>query len=178
MIRSQRSRACLAALLCLATTPLQAAEGSPAAEVECDRSAVRCRLVVRASRLGEGSPSPRSIQVRELWRFLPGSHRWVDVTPKGAAPIDLPGGGGRVSTAESSRVVFELPGVVGLYRLRWTEGDRRHERDVLVGPTVCNDLALRGAPPAGRYAACWPTAQGATAGYVPSPPDARSASQP
>ena len=136
------------------------------ARVDCDHRMVRCSVTVNENLRASAKPSPRSFRLRELWRYSPDTKRWIDVTPRNIRPV-------AISSSKNGQVLFELPQIIGLYHVRWTEDSQRHEGRAFVGPILCNDILLKEPPPPGSYAGCWPLARGAMAGYVTKPPPPR-----
>ena len=159
--------------LALLTSTLAARATTPesGAVVECDRKVPRCWIAVRAGGRDRPGRTARTFLIRAVWRYVPEERRWIDATPKGAGPVTLPPVGAQaLGASDRSRVLYDVPATIGLYRLTWTEDDRRYVGEAFVGPMLCNDVTLRSPPPPGMYAGCWPTARGATAGYLPIPP--------
>ena len=136
------------------------------ARVDCDRRLVRCSVTVNGNLPAQAKRAPQSFRLRELWRYSPDTQRWIDVTPRNILPV-------AISSSKNNQVLFELPRIIGLYRVRWTEDGQRHEGSAFVGPILCNDILLQEPPPPGSYAGCWPLARGAMAGYVTNPPPPR-----
>jgi hypothetical protein len=144
------------------------------AQVECDYVSVRCVVRVNNYLLAHANPVPRSFRLREVWRYAPDTKQWTDVTPKNILPVAILAPKSRaLNSSKHGQVLFELPHLISLYHLRWMEGTQRHEGSAVVGPTLCNDISLKEPAPPGTYAGCWPSARGASAGYVPNPPPPR-----
>jgi hypothetical protein len=168
---------CAAALCMLpgliATAEITAAGISPdrvtIVQADSNRRIVGCSLRVNKSLLARAKPAPRSFQLRELWRYSPDTKHWSDVSPKDRPPITILALTARTSGLQG-QLLYELPHVIGLYFSRWTEDGRLHESTTFLGSVLCNDVYLKGPPPAGTHAACFPTAQGAAAGFIPNPP--------
>jgi hypothetical protein len=144
------------------------AAGAATARVDCDRRIVRCSLTVKKNLPANARRAPRSFHLREVWRYSPDTKQWIDVTPRNIVPVAIP-----ATASKSSQTLFEIPRIIGLYRLRWTEDGQRYEGSAFLGPILCNDIFLQEPPPPGTYASCWPLARGAMAGYVPNPPPPR-----
>ena len=145
-----------------------AAAGAATARIDCDRRIVRCSLTVKNNLAANARRAPRSFHLREVWRYSPDTKKWIDVTPMNIVPVAIP-----ATASKNSQVLFEIPRIIGLYRLRWTEDGQRYEGGAFVGPILCNDILLEEPPPPGSYAGCWPLARGAMAGYVPNAPPPR-----
>lgn len=144
-------------------------------QIDCDRRAPQCRLVAKNVQAAAVKGAAPAFRLRELWRYVPLTRRWVDVTPPRLVPIPIRAANkpGADRPNESSQVLFELPRTVGLYRLRWMESGAHFESDAIVGTVLCNDLLVDEPTPPGTYIGCWPTALGAMAGFVTNPPRAR-----
>ncbi len=125
----------------------------------------RCSLHVNDFLLRQAG-EPRSFRFRALWRYDAEAGRWKQVIalPEGEPMVLRPGDG----TAIAGTLLVKLPEEIGLYWAVWHEGERTTGELAFSGPVLCNDVEI-GEPPAVMIATCVPSAESATAMFVPDP---------
>lgn len=111
---------------------------------------------------------PRGFSLIGVWRYDASRKQWQRlVTAKAQTRIMIPAGR-QVRSQHDDQLLYELPKQAGLYWVEWYEDEHQSSSLAFAGPILCEDVMI-GQAPKGMIATCVPSADQATAMFVPDP---------